>query len=256
MRRFEPLWLHGLSATLAGLLLLLWSLNFPVAKVFGGPFANLLSWPESPALQGRLVLQAFTGWLIERKDLKDRLRELEAENLAMRRMLSVPHGGRPAALPGLLPALVTLRYPEAWWSEIRIDKGSSHGVVPGLPVLSDGYLVGVVSSVESHSSWVRLLTSQESMVAVVVDQTRDLGVLGGDGMGRMYLQYLPPDREITRDMTISTALMGDRMPPGIPVGKVLSKDRESGGFVVYNVALMAHMTQLYWVDVMIDGGSR
>lgn len=254
MRRFEPLWFHGLCATLAGLLLLLWNLNFPLSKPLGDPFALLLSWPERPALQGRLLFRSFADWLMERKDMKNRLMELEAENLALRRALSMSSSGAPKNVPGLLPAMVSLRYPESWWSEIRIDKGAADGVAVGCPVLSDGYLIGVVSLVDKHSSWVRLITSDEAMVAVVVDQTRDLGVLGGDGMGRMFLQYLPPDREITKGMTISTAMMGDKIPPGIPVGRILSKDRESGGFVIYNVALMAHLTQLYWVDVMIAGG--
>ncbi|WP_281745791.1 rod shape-determining protein MreC [Thermanaerovibrio acidaminovorans] len=256
MKRFEPLWIHGLMATLVGLSLTLLSLNLPLSKALGDPWCQLLSWPERPALQGRLLFQAFTGWLIERKSMQERLRELEAENLAMRRALSLSSVELPQRGGGLLPALVTLRYPEAWWSEVRLDKGSADGVSPGDPVLSSGYLVGIVSSVKRDHCWVRLLTAEDSMVAVVVDQTRDLGVLTGDGMGRIFLNYLPPDREVNRDMTISTALMGGNVPPGVPVGRILSKDRESGGFVVYNVALMAHLTQLYWVDIMISGDGR
>ena len=254
MRRLESLWFHGALAAVAGLILAWSSFHAPWSRPAVDLVGQSLSWPERPMLELRMVAQGFTSWVAERKTLKERLLDLETENLALRRRLEVLAEPVPPRTGSLLGAKVTLRYPEAWWSEVRVDRGSRDGVVLGAPAVSEGYLIGTVDRVGKDYAWVRLLTSSESLLAMVVEDTRDLGVLAGDDRGNVWLQYIPAEKRLERDMRLSTALVGEAVPPGIPVGRIWSPGRASGGFQLYRVVLGAHLTQLYTLEILIPPG--
>ena len=55
-------------------------------------------------------------------------------------------------------------------------------------------------------------------------------------------------------MRLATALVGEAVPPGIPVGRVWSPGRASGGFQPYRVVLGAHLTQLYTLEILVAPG--
>ena len=55
-------------------------------------------------------------------------------------------------------------------------------------------------------------------------------------------------------MRISTALIGDYLPPGIPIGKMWGDGEARGGFLPRKVASGAHLTQLYGVQIYATEG--
>ena len=55
-------------------------------------------------------------------------------------------------------------------------------------------------------------------------------------------------------MRISTALIGDYLPPGIPIGKIWGDGEARGGFLPRKVASGAHLTQLYGVQIYATEG--
>jgi rod shape-determining protein MreC len=252
MRRIEAVWLHGLASVILGLLLLWASLGSEVARELGDEVGRLLYWPERPMLEMRLLLKGATAWVVDRKTLNERLAEIERDNLALRAALARGSILLPPARPSLLPARVTLRTSEAWWREVRIDRGARDGVRVGLPVLSEGWLIGRIGRVGPDYAWVELLTSSSLLLAVAVDETRDLGVVAGDDAGNVWLLYIPRERGIRRGMRLSTALVGEGIPPGVPVGTILGPGAPSGGFVPQRVALGAHLTQLYGCAVLLS----
>jgi rod shape-determining protein MreC len=150
----------------------------------------------------------------------------------------------------MIGARVTLRYPDAWWKEIRIDKGGNDGVRTGAPALSDGFIIGKVARVGDDYSWIELATSSSFLLAAVVVDTWDLGVINGDDMGNIWLLYTPPEKEFKRGMTISTALVGDYLPPGIPIGTIWGQGEPRDGFIPQKVVSGAHLTQLYNVQIL------
>ncbi|GHV50607.1 rod shape-determining protein MreC [Synergistales bacterium] len=217
-----------------------------------------LYYPEFPALELRYLVRTASNWVMERKSLQDRAAELERENLALRaafqrEMIKIPEGR-----PDMIDARVTLRYPEAWWKEIRVNKGTRHGVQGGAPALADGFLIGRVSRASDDYSWVELITSSSFLIAAIVDDTWDLGVINGDDKGNIWLLYTPADKDFTRGMTVSTALVGDYFPPGIPIGQVWGQGEARDGFVPLRVASGAHFTQLYTLQILRtgSGGAR
>jgi len=152
-------------------------------------------------------------------------------------------------------ARVTLREPNSWWSEFRINKGLNDGIIMGLPVFQDGFLVGRVSTVSSYSSWVELLTSDVLMIPVVVEETRELGVVVGDGRGSIFLTYIPDGRGIEEGMRVSTAMVGEHLPPGVPIGVIQEDVSTPGaGYSTYRIAPGASLGTLFSVSVLEHTG--
>jgi rod shape-determining protein MreC len=254
VHKLNPILVNTLLAIFCGLLLRWSSVAFPLMtqKMVDISCAALYT-VELPALELRALVQAMNNWVMERKSLQDRNKELELENLALRTTLQMEMAEQPVSMTGMTGARVTLRYPDAWWKEIRVNKGSKHGVRTGSPALSDGYIIGKVVRVGDDYSWIELVTSSSFLLAAVVDDTWDLGVINGDDMGNIWLLYTPPEREFKRGMIISTALVGDYLPPGIPIGKIWGQGEMRDGFMPQKVVSGAHLTQLYNVQILQTG---
>ena len=257
MRRLNPFWFHGLLAILLGVLMLWSKIFFPaLPDKLTDITGSILYWPERPALNLRLLTEAASNWVLERKTLNEQVQVLQKENLAFRATWQKMAKPLPKSTSELISARVTLRHPEAWWKEFRIDRGTRHGVKAGLPVLSDGYLIGKISRVGESYAWVELLTSSSFLLAAVVDETWDLGVVTGDDRGNVWLLYIPEEKEIKKDMKVSTAMVADYMPPGIPIGRIWGAGESREGFLPQKIASGAHLTQLYAVQVYVVGGNQ
>lgn len=247
----NPVLVNALLAVFCGLVLLWSSSAFPAPSQQAVDIVGaLLYLPEKPALELRTIVQAASNWVLERKNLQDRNKELEIENLTLRTALQRASSPPPQSTADLLGARVTLRYPDAWWKEIRVDKGARQGVSAGAPVISEGFLIGRVSTVGEDYSWIELVTSASFLLAAVVDETWDLGVINGDDMGNVWLLYLPQERVFKRGMVVSTALVGDYLPPGIPIGTTWGPGEPRDGFLPQKIASGAHLTQLYSVQIL------
>lgn len=211
----------------------------------------VMKFPEWPARALRNAVMRTVDLAAGEKALRERIDRLEKENLSLRGLLqtTINFGTGPELREGH----VTMRPPVSWWSEIRVDRGTKDGVRPGMGATQDGALVGRVSRVEPNSSWIELLTSPSLYIPVVVEETRDLGVLNGEGNGNVWLLYIPAEKELRVGMGISTALVSEQLPPGIPIGKIVAVGDEIGGYRLYRLALTAELSRLYRVKIVTGG---
>lgn len=255
-KHLEKEWIHGLLAMIASLLLLAAA---PQRQIFKGAVdlvGEILKYPEYPAVVLERGARDFAFWFTDKDALQERLEILEEENVRLKVAWSV---GSTLHLRQELDHLygyarVTLREPLSWWSEVRINKGARDGVFPGAPVLHNGFLVGRVSASEDAYSWVELVTSSSLMVPVVIDETRDLGVVAGDGEGGLWLLYIPEGRSLSEGMNISTAMVSEALPPGIKIGHLSSEIRRtSASYLAWRVIPGAVLTQLYALEVLGGG---
>lgn len=92
------------------------------------------------------------------------------------------------------------------------------------------------------------MTSSSFLIAAVIDETWDLGVVTGDDQGNIWLLYIL-GRKNLKNMRISTALIGDYLPPGIPIGKIWETVRPAVDFYRARLPQGAHLTQLYGVQI-------
>lgn len=250
-------WLAGAASVVAGAAVLVVMLYASALRHAAVECVNIaLAYPEKPALYLRNVVQLSGNWVLERATLNERVMGLELERQALAEALQRAGAVPAAPRESYVRAVVTLRYPQDWWQELRIDKGSRDGVVENAAVTSEGYFVGRVSRAGADYAWVELVTASSFLLAAVVDQTRDLGVVNGDGAGRLNLLYIPEERSISRGMTVSTSLMNDLIPPGLPIGTIIGADGDREGYTELKLSAGAHLTQLYNVEVFISKGAE
>lgn len=248
-------WLHGIFSIFLGLLVLWATLSVPrLQNFFVDSVNSALYFMEKPAMEMRNIVSFSSNWVLERASLNDRVSRLELENRALAEAMLRAGIEVPQPREAFISARVTLRYADEWWTQMRVDKGTKDGVREGAAVTSDGYLVGRVVRAGDNFAWVELITSASFLIAAAVDETRNLGVLGGDGRGNLRILYIPEGHGVQRGMSISTSLMSDKIPPGIPIGTILAEEEPKEGFVPMRIQAGAHLTQLY--SVLIFTGAK
>ena len=182
---------HGLTALILALFLLGVSSGLGVMKSIVDLWGAVLFIPEYPAVVMREIYLSWRSWSKDKNILNDELTRLRNENASLRLELAKIAGEKIYSddrNPDAHSARVTLRAPMSWWSEIRIDRGSKDKITQGLPIFSGGYLIGRVSTVSMLSSWAELITSSSFMIPAVIEETRELGVVAGDGNGSVLLR--------------------------------------------------------------------
>lgn len=125
-------------------------------------------------------------------------------------------------------ARVNSRSSDSWNNVVTLDKGSDEGIATGQPVLSGRGVIGQVISTTPHSSEVRLLTDQQSGLAVVVQSNRQEGILRGSFEGLLYLEDLPSDADVKVGDVIVTSGLGGGFFRGLVVGEVVSITERPG----------------------------
>lgn len=101
-----------------------------------------------------------------------------------------------------------------------IDKGSLDGVKKNDPVIGFQGLIGKVVNVYANTSEVDIILNISSNVSVINNRTRVVGILRGDGKGRLYVDYYDRlDNVRTGDVFVTSGL-GQLFPKGIRVGRV------------------------------------
>ena len=112
-------------------------------------------------------------------------------------------------------------------------------------------LVGRVAEVGERSARVLLLTDINSRIPVVIERSRDQGILAGDNSDNPRLLYLSHGSQLVPGDRVVTSAAGGAFPPGLPVGIVKSTD--TGGAVVELFVDWDHMEYLRLLDYHLTG---
>ena len=245
-------WVHGLTALILALFLLGISSGLGIVKNIVDIWGAVLIIPEYPAMAMREVFLSWQSWSRDKNSLNSEVMALRAENAQLRIDLAKITGEKIFSddiNPEIKTARVALRAPMSWWNEIKIDKGDIDNITQGMPVFYDGFLLGRVSSVSTMSSWVELITSPSFMIPAVIEETRELGVIVGDGSGSVAMRYIPAGRGIKPGMKVSTAMIGDQLPPGLPIGKIGGEiSSGSDGYATYKIEPGADVSKFQTVN--------
>jgi rod shape-determining protein MreC len=126
----------------------------------------------------------------------------------------------------LLPANVSAQDLSPWFSSITIDKGSADKVEPGMAVITDQGVVGVVSGVALSYSHVLLVVDPQSQVQSYAQRSRSRGAVRGRSNGLCTLEYVLRDADIQVNDTLLTSGLGGIYPRGLLVGTVSAVTHE------------------------------
>ncbi|MDR7481785.1 MAG: rod shape-determining protein MreC [Armatimonadota bacterium] len=181
-----------------------------------------------------------------------RLREQAQATQRLERLLAFRQ-----QLPGrALGARVIGRDSRAWFSVVLVDRGLRDGVRRNDPVVAAEGLVGRVLTVTASTAQVLLVSDPRSAVGAVLQQSREAGVVEGQGQGLLRLKYISRAREIPLGEAVVTSGHTGLFPRGIPVGTVVSVIREQAA--LYQEALIrpaVSLDHLEEVLILIEGGA-
>ncbi|MFB3926437.1 MAG: rod shape-determining protein MreC [Syntrophales bacterium] len=135
---------------------------------------------------------------------------------------------------------------------ILINKGTSEGLRPGLPVLSAQGVVGRIIESSWNVSRVLLAIDYNSNIDAVIQGSRSQGILQGGGAMGCILKYVERSEEIKVGDAVLTSGMGGVFPRGLLLGTVVSVDRkDSGLFQRIDVMPAVHFSRLEEVSVIM-----
>ncbi|RJL34536.1 rod shape-determining protein MreC [Bailinhaonella thermotolerans] len=177
---------------------------------------------------------------------KRRIRDLEEENVALRRMLAanrqalVRYGSmekllRTAALGEykIVPGQVIARRGQPGFEDtVEIDAGARDGIKRDMTVMNGDGLVGRVVRVSPATSTVVLITDPGSAAGVRLETSREIGVVHGLGKGRavMRFQLLDSNAHLAPGTRIVSFGSESNRPyvPGLPVGVIERVEQTPG----------------------------
>jgi len=151
--------------------------------------------------------------------LRAQVREMEAlrqENHRLREMLDFKDVHSEFDLIG---CSIIGKSPDNTSSIFIINKGAENGIAKNMPVVTSSGLVGQVIDVGSGWAKVLPLNDQRSSVSVLINRTRDTGILKGD-INFELTGSIPPDAAVVEGDDVVTSGMGGIYPKGLFVGRI------------------------------------
>ena len=231
-----------------------------VGRVIVTPFAFTID------LVARPVANLFAG-AINYSDVVRQNQQLRAElgraelqsnqTAALRRQLAQITAEQHLTFVGSIPTIiaqVTSNSPTNFTATLTIAKGTSDGVLDGMPIVANGGLVGLVVSTSAHSSTVRLITDQTSIVGSTFGNGRTNVLIYGRGVNNpLSISSLTLSAALAPGTVFSTnGLQAGLYPPGLPVAAVKTATLTPGSST-WDLSLVptANLSNLHYVDVML-----
>lgn len=116
--------------------------------------------------------------------------------------------------------------PAGMLDTITVGSGSARDVVPDMPVVTPGGVVGRILETGRTASTVLLLTDANSRIAVIGDANRSPGMLAGQGYGKpLLVRYVNLNALIDPGELLLTSGLSGIFPKGVPVARVVKVQR-------------------------------
>ena len=211
-------------------------------------------------------LQSFWNdyvWLVrvreENAHLKSELAQVKEENLQYREAIVSSERFQRLArfrerrdVP-MVPADVVAQDLSAWFQSIMIDRGSTVGIRPGMPVITDSGVVGLVSGTTPRASKVLLVTDPQSRIDAYVQRSRARGTVRGRGEHRAAFEYVLREADLEVGDVLLTSGLGVVFPKGLVLGRVRELKRQPFGlFQVASIEPAVDFGRLEEVFVILE----
>lgn len=166
----------------------------------------------------------------ENSALKERLAqdtEIRAQNEELRRQLNVG----AVRTENLIATEVIGYQPDNFRQFITIGRGSRDGIRPGMSVVSQGALVGLVQEVSSTTAKVFLVIDPNFRVTAIDQDSpnRPTGTIRGQIGSGLVMDKIAQSEEVKPGDTIVTSGVGSDIPKGLIVGRVQTVDKRDNG---------------------------
>lgn len=163
------------------------------------------------------------------KSENERLRRINAEQMLQISLLR-QYGIENQELKGLLRLSDTIKYPivpaaivsksvSRSQGSFTVNIGANSGIAPGMPVINDQGLIGIIQTTSSNYALVRTLKSPDLRVTVKNERTRVDCILKWNGID-LVMTNVPKTYEMKPGDRIITSDLSFIMPIPLPVGLV------------------------------------
>jgi len=154
-----------------------------------------------------------------------RLADLESENAQLRRLLETARRTDQQFIAAEL-ASVDL---DPFAHRILVRRGRGDGIRPGMPVIDSTGVLGQVDQVLFGMSQVILISDPDHALPVQVLPSGERTIAYGSGsLDRLRLTDLPMNAQVDPGDLVVTSGIGGRFPPGLPVARIGSIQRQPG----------------------------
>lgn len=155
--------------------------------------------------------------------VSDKARALEIENKLLAKLLNYT----PPPNAKFVTARVIAEEGDAFSHSIIACTGRDSGVKKGQVVMSDNGVIGRVDKPGKMYSKIILITDINSKIPVMVERTRVRGILSGDNTTVPKMIFIPLSAKLTVGDRIITSGVAGVFPPGLPIGKISSIEKNS-----------------------------
>lgn len=150
--------------------------------------------------------------------------QLLAENAHLRKLLDASERVQIKTLMGEI--LYDARDPFS--RKIILDRGQSHGIRPGQPVIDDLGVIGQVTRVFPFTAEVTLLTDKDHAIPVQVLRSGVRSVAYGRGQsGVLELRFMASNADIRKGDVLTTSGIDGVYPSGLAVATVATVDTQT-----------------------------
>ena len=196
------------------------------------------------------VLRENTALKLQLENLQhkyDQTRDLQARVHELEQMLNLQRDYDFE----LLPAPVVFRDEFSWSKTIIISRGRRDGLLPSMPVVRGGVLIGKIVEAGYLNSKVLLINDPTFKVGVLLRPSEAAGILEGRGEGLARINFLPLDAKINIGDEVYTSGTGSVFPAGYHIGSVIRVERDERNFYQRaEVQLAADMRSMETVTVI------
>ena len=188
----------------------------------------------------------------ENRKLKTELEELKHKDFqtlylqtANKRLQDIIQLEKKSAFTTIAAKLI-LDKNSPYLNSVIINRGSSSRIKLGMPVLSEGNLVGRVVEVNFLSARILLLNDLNSKIPVMISPKGSQAILSGHGEDKPKLEYLPEKFELNDKNLVFTSGKDGIFFEGIPVGNAVSEGNK------IKEKLFTDPNQESFVNVILD----
>ncbi|MFZ4631904.1 MAG: rod shape-determining protein MreC [Patescibacteria group bacterium] len=156
-------------------------------------------------------------------------KETIEENLKLRSQLKFLSDNNFKAVAALVIARESLVEGTEEGQDLIINKGVIDGLSLGQGVVSEeGLIIGKIIEVRNNTSKICLTTSPEcKLAAAVQNQTKTQGITDGDLGLTIKMNFIPQLEKISLGDTVITSGLGEKIPRGLVIGKIIEVRNES-----------------------------
>lgn len=142
---------------------------------------------------------------------------------------------------------IIFRDPLEFFSKITVLKGEEEGITSSSAVLSNGFLIGIVSSTTKHTSSVELLTNRETFLSVKIQDT--YGILTVNEKQEIWIHDLNKEARLEEGNEVITSGLTE-VPGGILIGTIEVIENDQLGLTKSAKVKLSNQEDINYVTIV------